>query len=359
MTDPFSAAPEPTKRGNRPHSDVERDRWDRPLLPAIPADLTGPTDPTTKAPHTSVSTLADILVDFYAVNRWKQGKVALGLAARDDLYSLVCSVDPDDPNQMKDLYRYTDDAMEAGGSVVGRNYGTAIHTFTGRINEGKEPGNVPKSIREDVEAFRTGLAENEFEPMPDMSERMIAIPEVNGYKVAGTADCVYRCPHWPLPRIVDTKSAQKGLNAAMHNAIQLALYSRGAALWNPKTKRYEPMPKVDQQVGMVIGVPATTGRFEPWDIDLERGWALAQVAVHIHRERKYKGFMTPYQRPDVVLAGMSWADQVAAATSRQDLSRIRSAALEVNEYVPELHKLAMAKLQKIKENEAVRGLTSS
>lgn len=351
-SDPFDAPPARGKNGGRPASAVERDQWDRPKLPDVPSpDVTAVPDMGTKTGRTSVSTLAGVLEDYFGLNRWKRGMTVAGIALDPALYARACSLDPSDKAQLRDLMNIAEEAeSRVPEASRGRDHGTALHVFTGRINEGKPAGNVPEHLRADMDAYQRGLADHGLTVLATYCEKMIIVPGLGAYGAAGTFDSLVMHPSWKLPRIADTKSAQD-LRRGMKETIQLAIYSRGAAIWNPHTMRYESMPEVDQELGVILGIPAESGIFQAWDVPLNEGWALARKAADIHECRK-RQYITPMQPPR--LAGLSWEDQIATATSRADLSRIRAAAIGAGAWTPELVALGLARLDVIENSVPVR-----
>jgi hypothetical protein len=335
-SDPFDAAPTGGrgKRNGRPASDVERDRWDRPMLPDVPRpDVTAEPDWSTKQGRTSVSTLSGCMEDYYGLNRWQRGGVAKGMASDRALTARAAALDPADKAQMRDLMNIADDAMARVPEMSkGRDLGTALHAFTGKINEGKDPGEIPYDLEKDVQAYADGITSRGLVILKDYCEKMVIIPGLCPNGTAGTFDALVWHPTWKLPRIGDTKSAQD-LRTGMSIAIQEGIYSRGAAIWNPRTRRYEPMPEVDQEWGVILGIPAGTGTFEAWDVPLTEGWELAQLAATVHgaRKRQYIKPMAP-----AALTGFTWAEQIDRAASLEDLSRIWRDARAVNEWTGEL-----------------------
>lgn len=346
--DPFDAAPTISKNG-RPASPVKRDRWDRPILPDIPADITSPPDMSTAVGRTSVSTLADQLCDFYGLNRWQRGMVVAGVARDRGIHAQACALNPADPEHRKDLMNLADQALDRVPEAnEGRGHGTALHAFTHEINEGREPQNVPEHLADDVRAYRSGLAELGISIDPLYCEKMIFCPELNA---AGTIDGLATHALWRLPRIADLKSTQD-LRNGLKETVQLAIYSRAAAIWNPVTNRYEPMPEVDQDVAFIPGLPALQGRLEPWNVPIGNtdGWRLARVAYQLHLDRK-RQWVTPYETPagaQLAAPGFRWEDQIGQALTRGDLSRIWHAYVSTGErWAGPVRVLAEAKSREI------------
>jgi hypothetical protein len=348
MDDPFDAPPAIGKNG-RPASPVKRDRYGRPVLPDIPADITSAPDMSTAVGRTTVSTLADQVCDFYGLNRWLRGMAVAGVARDRGIHAQACALNPADKDHVKDLMNLADQAIDRVPEAnEGRGHGTALHAFTHEINEGREPRNVPDHLAGDVQAYRIGLAELGITIDPLYCEKMIFCPELNA---AGTIDGIAKHPLWRQPRIADLKSTQD-LRNGMKETVQLAIYSRGAAIWNPLTNRYERMPAVDQDVAFIPGLPALQGRLDPWDVPIgnDDGWRLARVAYQLHIDRK-RQWVTPYETPaDAQLAapGFRWEDQIGQALTRADLSRIWQAYVAAgNTWAGPVRELAEAKAREI------------
>lgn len=323
--DVFDTATAPA-RGRKLNSQrwdrVERDRSDRPLLPDIPADITSEPDWSTKQGRTSVSTLSNAIKETFALSQWGERKVAKGIALRPDLYALVCALDPDEDR--KQFQAVCTDAKSAAAGFSGANHGTALHAFTRRIDDGAVIAEVlrtvPSHLAADVQAYVAGMVTHQLSILPGMTERMIFCPELNA---AGSFDKVSTRPTWQLPRIGDTKSPQQIEYSGLEISVQLAIYAHAAAIWNPDTRRYEPMPEVDQEWAAVLWLPAGQGRFEPLDVDLTLGWELAKLAHTLHGARKRKDFMrpmAPVARGDALTALV--AEEIAALNSANPVRRM-------------------------------------
>src|SRR5699024_10482553 len=131
----------PTNKGNKklsnntittPPTEVERDRWGRPLI----------TPPTggKPVPYTRATTYVGCLEDTYNLSRWQPRMVALGLSQRPDLMLAVSSTDPDEKKKLNDL---TEQAIEAAKGTAAATIGTALHALTERMDRDDDIGVVP------------------------------------------------------------------------------------------------------------------------------------------------------------------------------------------------------------------------
>jgi hypothetical protein len=99
-----------------------------------------------------------------------------------------------------------------------------------------------------------------------------------------------------VPTIADLKtggSVEKGLKfGAMKIAIQLAIYSRGCGLWDMGADSWEPMPDgLNQDLGIIIHLPAGEATATLYEVDLKVGWAAALLAYRVSNARKYKKYL--------------------------------------------------------------------
>lgn len=249
------------------------DQWNRYVLPH---PETGVEQSWQRA-----TTLAKMLGDTYALDMWQRRMVMKGTAMRPDLLAMAAAATLDEKKLLNDLCQQ---AAEAAGATEGRNKGSAIHRFTERVDNG-ETIDIPAPFDADVAAYRAACASAAITPVPGYSERIVVVPSIG---VAGTFDRINQNPAWPVARIGDVKSAQ-AIYDFLEIAIQLAIYTRGVAIWDLATQQYLPMPAVDQDVALVFHIPAGSGTCKIYEVDVATGWDAALKAVEVREWRKRKG----------------------------------------------------------------------
>lgn len=250
--------------------EIPRDRWGRPLVV--------PPDGGKAVPYTRVTTFIDVLEEKRALNQWMQRMVAIGLTERPDLL-IAASAHRDDKAEMN---RLCEEAIEAAKGRAAATTGTALHTLTEQVDRGQKLPPLPGDAQRDVDAYRQATA----------GMRMLAIESfvVNDeLRAAGTPDRIvtYNGRNY----IADIKTGDIKYGAGTI-AMQLALYSRSVS-YDPATKTREPLPNVDQTMGIVIHLPANQGVCELHWVDLTQGWDGVLLADEVRDWRSRKGFMTP------------------------------------------------------------------
>jgi len=267
--------------------------------------MTGTLEPWTRA-----TTVANTLADRYGLEQWAKRNVALGLAAREDLYAQAASCTPEDK---ADLNRIVEQAEEAAKSRAGANLGTALHRFTERIDQGEEV-QVPAQWQPDVRAYVEALTAHQVEVIPRSNERVVVVPSI---RVAGTIDKLVRIPGHPHPLVADTKTGQEVVKYGMGEiAIQLSLYAGATHVWRGTTddiKRdrygryllpdptddpdaYHLMPRVDRHEALVIHLPVNQGRCQLHLVDIQAGRKAAAMALKVRDWRKRKDLSAPYTK---------------------------------------------------------------
>ena len=314
LLDSIEADPEP-----------KRDRWGRPLIP----------DPDTgkETAYTRVTTFAKSISDTFGLAKWQTRQAVKGLTMRADLFALAAATPVDDS---KTLDRVAEDAKQAAGSSAGANAGTALHSFTERVDRGEDIV-VPAPWDADVAAYRRALAAGGFEVDRRYIERMVIIPEMG---CAGTFDRL-------LIRIVDgqlvvgdVKSQKDMTFGHLEISIQLALYSRGRSIWNTRTREHEPMPAVDQTTAIVMHTPVGKATCRLYVVDLVAGWQAAQLCTAVRGWRARKDLVTPLS-----VAAPSVLEQVQHASNRADLERLWQTHESL--WTPDLSAAATARLAQL------------
>lgn len=247
---------------------VPRDRWGRPLIK--------PVGGATKAtPYTRVSTLAKTLDDTTALTDWKCRQVAVGLDRRPDLRALV-SADHGDRKQLNTVIKA---ALDAAGSDVAANVGTAIHSFAEAVDNGGHIDQVPPDYRAHVEAYRATLTAAGI--MVVACERFVVHDEL---QAAGTYDRLLLLPDGRFV-IGDIKTGVSAPNYALATAMQVAVYARSQH-YDPDTFTRTPLPNVDTSIGVLIHLPQDEPKCELHALDLVTGWDAAFLATDIRAKRK-------------------------------------------------------------------------
>lgn len=267
------------------------DRWKRYLAPAP-----GETDPI---PWTRVTSASGACDDGFGVTDWKVRTTALGFAQSKILFGELCTLVPEDgaqPDKAK-----LDDLCEKAKALAGgddaKDNGNILHAFSERVDKGQKPY-IPPPYDDDIAAYRSKLDQLEIRTVPEYVERYIQIPGLSE-PVMGKGDRFV----WfgSTLKIADLKCGTLADYSWMKIAAQLAFYSRGQALYNARTKSHEPMPEVDQDVGLVFHVPAGQARCDVWFVDLAAGWEIAKLCLQVRAWRKRKDLAEPW-RPDVPIS---------------------------------------------------------
>jgi hypothetical protein len=270
--------------------------------------------------------------DRFYLERWKQGQVALGLAARDDLVVAVKTLgrpgrDGFTKTQKETLYGITKKASEAAVDMDGAELGNAVHRLTERLDRGEPIATVIEGIpppwNMSLLAYEALIRLNswqtiEIERTVDIDEldvrgsfdRIRLIPGLAA--LLGPGVCQYRCAGVhaysdrspdELPVIDDVKTEEKPWKNGIHIAPQLAGYSRAKKMWLPDDGSGKPayvsMPCVRQDVGVVTHV--RDGDAVPYFVNLHEGWeavvAAAQQRDRLKRAKRDLGVVSSWFAP--------------------------------------------------------------
>src|SRR6185437_5805843 len=144
--------------------DVPRDRWGRYLITNGKGSA---------KPYTRATTVSSTLSDSFGLTKWKMRTLALGLAQRDDIYARIAASEPEDK---KGLDKLCEDALEAGRSSAGANYGTALHEAVARLNRGEEV-TMPAPWQADLDAYQQLVADSGLTVHPEYVEQICVLDD--------------------------------------------------------------------------------------------------------------------------------------------------------------------------------------
>lgn len=265
-----------------PAIEPQRDRWGRPLVV--------PPGGGRRVGYRRVTTFIAVLDDRWNLEAWKRRQVALGLADRPDLLLAVTAHRGD----KKRLDRLCDDAMEAAKSSAGATIGTAVHALTQLVDRGQDLPVVPDAARADLEAYRAAMA-----PFDVVAIEQFGV--LDDLQVAGTWDRVVEYAGRRF--IADVKTGSDLSYSWREIAMQLALYSR-CQVYDVATDTRTPLG-VDQRNGLVVHVPAGTGRCDLYWLPLEAGWQGVEVARQVWDWRSRDGLAVPFRPAQNSLAAVA------------------------------------------------------
>jgi hypothetical protein len=236
--------------------------------------------------HARATTIAGVLDERDALERWAIRMTAVGIVKRPDLFNLI-AVTPLD--KKRELDNICADAKEAAAASSGANMGNALHALTERVDAG-ESVIVPPSLQRDVDAYRAELDRCGIEILPQYIERVCVNAKLDE-PIAGTTDRIVR---WQGAQVVlDVKSAASMDFAWRKTAIQLSIYARADSLYDRDAGTHEDMPSVRQDVGIVMHLPAGKGVCTAYAVDLLAGWDAAAQSVAVRQWRKRRDLASP------------------------------------------------------------------
>lgn len=254
------------------------------------------------------SKFAEGIADSYALDQWRHRMILAGLVNDPEILDKVISalrdLEPLDAVKTRRdfLNKRADEAITAAGGDVRSGKGTTLHKFTEEVDGGtRELADVPEEYRPDATAYRLALAECGFRPVKGLIERSVFCDEMN---VCGTFDRVLECIrttevldldgrmvtiHEGEFVIGDVKSGDNIKHPWLEILIQEALYAHavnenGVAVQDEPGGpfRWSPLPdfgvpKVREDVGVVMHVPYGSGECKFYAADLITGWRGAKI----------------------------------------------------------------------------------
>lgn len=282
---------------DRPAVDWERGRGGRPKIKpptgaAWPADASGRVSATRE--YTRVTTFAGALDDSHGLVDWKAAQALLGASRRPDYLMGVaaCQSWDQDKATLRELVGKCADAAPGDDAAT---IGTALHSFTERIDRGEPLGFLPEPYRPHIERYRQLVA-----PLTFTHHEVRTV--CDQLEVAGTPDRFGFCS-LPDPdgvvdklRVVDTKSGKLDDYRVPKISAQLAIYAH-SDLYDPATGARTPLENLDRTWGLIVHLPAKASAAELeagagglyW-VDLRHGWAGAEeLAGRVREWRKVKG----------------------------------------------------------------------
>lgn len=278
---------------------IPRDRWDRPLV--IPPDGGPP------VPYRRATRHAGAPDDTYTLGEWDKRMVAVGLSLRPDLLLQVSSLGPEPakvvqvgesewvPNPayrpwVNSMNKATEAAREAAKAHAKATIGSALHLIAEKMDSGQDVGTVPMEYLPHLAAYAEATAGWEWIAIERFSVQ-------DDLKVGGTPDRVARIPGHDRPVIADLKTGNVEFGQGKM-ATQLALYAH-SMFYAPDGTR-TPLPAdIDQEMGIIIALDATTSTCRLLRIDLTLGWAGALLSQQIWAWRAHKAFTEPWSPSQV------------------------------------------------------------
>ncbi|MEU4984920.1 MULTISPECIES: hypothetical protein [unclassified Streptomyces] len=294
-----------------PNLSVPRDGWGRPLIvPEGGGKAKG---------HTRTTTFIDCIEDKSNLIDWKARNVLIGMTRRPDLADKARELDPEDAADKKRLNALVEQAEDAAGANEKSRKGTYLHDLSEYVDRG-DP--LPKTISEaDLDDMAAYIMATSVLKVIAI-EQFVVVPELG---VGGTFDrlAFYDGPGpdgKPIAGnfITDTKTGNIKYGA-LKMASQLAVYSRGKlydhthfpapdkddkkafAAWKKQeftaeqaAQAYSPLPPVNQDWGIIVHLPAGEGVCNLYWVNLNIGWAMANLALEVRKARSTKGAMLPF-----------------------------------------------------------------
>ncbi|MEU9795080.1 hypothetical protein AB0E27_31595 [Streptomyces sparsogenes] len=302
--------PQRSAKPLHPNLSVPRDGWGRPLI--VPEGGGKPKG------HTRTTTFIDCIEDKSNLVDWKTRNVLIGVTKRPDLAEKARHLDPEDPGDKKKLNALVEQAEDAAGANEKSRRGTYLHDLSEYVDRG-DP--LPKTVSHaDLDDMAAYMLETSVLKVVAI-EQFVVVPELG---VGGTFD---RLSHYEGPGpdgkpiagnfITDTKTGNIEYGQ-LKMASQLAVYSRGKlydhtkfpvdaddkkalAAWKKQqftaeqaATAYSPLPPVNQDWGIIVHLPAGEGVCKLYWVNLNIGWAMAQLALTIRQARSTKGAMVPF-----------------------------------------------------------------
>ena len=253
--------------------------------------------------YTRATTVTKTLDDGGGLLPWKATATMVGALRRPGLmarWQALMTQQPDpwygSADSKTAAKKLVEECANAGGSTDRADLGTALHAIIEQQLLGVagtpllQPG-----TQADIDAFTAATAGIQFDR--SFIEAMVVL---DGHRVAGTSDQLRTTVPGIGDVVSDLKTGADLRYSWQSIAMQLAIYAhadnvyaQGEAADGSQDMRL-PMPKVSQDVGLVIHLPAGESRCELHLIDIAAGWEAFERAMWVRSWRTRKDLTRPY-----------------------------------------------------------------
>ncbi|MFC0623816.1 hypothetical protein [Kribbella deserti] len=344
-TDPFSTV----------SSELPRDQWGRPLIT--------PPEGGEPVAYQRVTTFVGALEDTYHLNLWSQRMVVLGMAARRDLQLAALAIsDPNDRYAKRNLNDIAKQAKDAAAGSAKATIGTALHSYTERIDKGEPLGNVPEEYVPDLNAYRAiteglesvgieGFCVNDglrvggsYDRIYRFTQEFLAAYEARHGKRLMTPDGDLVEPGDALIGDVKTGNIDLGMGKI---CMQLGTYANSEDYDHTVGRRTPLLGNPSREWGVVVHLPAGAGAARLVWADIASGWTVAStLARGVHDWRKRKDLAHDFASLTVTKAPeASLVDLIRAAPSYDALVALY--AQNASSWTPGLTALASTRKKEL------------
>lgn len=301
-----------------------------------------------------VSAVAKIPTDTYNIEAWAKRMVAVGIATEPSLIENVAA-HIDNKERLDEVVEY---ALRAGKAHAAADRGTQMHRVLELILLNQEDKLLTAQQRADAEVLKRTLDRYKLAPHKNMAEQFVIWPH---YLVAGRFDAILETPDNQLI-LTDLKSGPNAVTFPQATAIQLALYARAPLMSadihtagdKSTIKDWQPLPEqLNRRHAYVLLVTPddTVGTLH--QLDIEHGWAAAQIALKIVQWRKElnngQDIATEVKddQPNLKPKPATWESLIAGAGTTDRLREIWRRAKELDQLTPELKALALQRCNEL------------
>jgi hypothetical protein len=274
--------------------------------------------------------------------------VAIGLATDPALLENVAA-HIDNRDRLNDI---VENAKRAAKAHQAADRGTQMHRVLELILLGQDDKLLTAQQKSDADVLKRTLDRYRLTPHQDMAEQFVIWPH---YTIAGRFDAILELPDGTLI-LTDLKSGPNAVAYPQSASIQLALYARAPLMSGgieangdrSTITTWREMPeRLDRRYGYVLLVTPddTVGTLHR--IDIEHGWAAAQMALKVTEWRKKlngRQIATEVTTEfDPRPAPATWESLALAATDIDRLRQLWSRAVELGQMTDELKALMAAR----------------
>jgi hypothetical protein len=292
----------------------------------------------------SVTAVAKIPTDQYAIQMWHQRMVAIGATIDPNLRENIAH--HIDNNQA--LNDYCEDAKKIAKAHHAADRGSQMHRVLELVLLDQEHKLMTEQQLKDADTLKRTLDRYKLTPFDYLTEQFVVWPK---FVIAGRFDAVLERPDNTLI-LVDLKSGPNAVTYPQSTAVQLALYARAPHISDhihtagdrAEVTNWRTMPEqLDRRRGYVLLVKPDDEIGELFELDIEHGWAAASLALQIVEWQKQLDRGRDIAQPvaDWPTRGRppTWESLTNAATKLDDLRLIWNRAQQCGQLTDGLKSL--------------------